>query len=38
VHFAKEEDIQLPVFDAAPEAAERVLQAMETAGGNAHTH
>jgi iron-sulfur cluster repair protein YtfE (RIC family) len=38
VHFAKEEDIQLPAFDAAPEAAERVLQAMETAGGNAHTH
>jgi iron-sulfur cluster repair protein YtfE (RIC family) len=38
VHFSKEEDIQLPAFDAAPEAAERVLQAMETAGGNAHSH
>lgn len=37
VHFAKEEDIQLPAFDAAPEVTERVLQAMETAGGN-HTH
>jgi iron-sulfur cluster repair protein YtfE (RIC family) len=38
VHFAKEEDIQLPAFDAAPEVAERVLQAMAAAGGHAHAH
>ena len=38
VHFAKEEDIQLPAFDAAPEVAERVLQAMAAAGGHPHTH
>lgn len=38
VHFAKEEDIQLPAFDAAPEVAERVLQAMAAAGGHAHPH
>jgi iron-sulfur cluster repair protein YtfE (RIC family) len=38
VHFSKEEDIQLPAFDAAPEAAERVLQAMAAAGGHAHAH
>ena len=38
VHFAKEEDIQLPAFDAAPEVAERVLQAMAEAGGHAHEH
>ena len=36
VHFRKEEDLQLPAFDAAPEVAERVLARMgETAG---HTH
>jgi iron-sulfur cluster repair protein YtfE (RIC family) len=38
VHFAKEEDIQLPAFDAAPEVAERVLQAMAAAGGHADPH
>jgi iron-sulfur cluster repair protein YtfE (RIC family) len=38
VHFSKEEDIQLPAFDAAPEVAERVLQAMAAAGGHAHAH
>jgi iron-sulfur cluster repair protein YtfE (RIC family) len=38
VHFAKEEDIQLPAFDAAPDVAARVLDRMATAGGHAHTH
>ena len=38
VHFAKEEDIQLPAFDASPEVAERVLDAMAAAGGEAHRH
>lgn len=38
VHFAKEENIQLPAFDAAPEVAKRVLDAMGTAGGHGHTH
>jgi iron-sulfur cluster repair protein YtfE (RIC family) len=38
VHFAKEEDIQLPAFDAAPETTERVLHAMAAAGGHAHAH
>ena len=38
VHFAKEEDIQLPAFDASPEVAERVLDAMTAAGGGAHGH
>jgi iron-sulfur cluster repair protein YtfE (RIC family) len=38
VHFAKEEDIQLPAFDAAPEVAERVLDAMAAAGGEGHGH
>ena len=38
VHFAKEEEIQLPAFDAAPEVTERVLEAMAEAGGSAHTH
>lgn len=38
VHFAKEEEIQLPAFDAAPEAAKRVLQEMAAAGGHAHAH
>ena len=33
VHFRKEEDLQLPAFDAAPAVAERVLARMvETAG------
>ena len=34
VHFRKEEDLQLPVFDAAPEVAERVIAQM----GAAHAH
>jgi iron-sulfur cluster repair protein YtfE (RIC family) len=33
VHFRKEEDIQLPVLDANPEAAARVLERM-----GSHTH
>lgn len=38
VHFSKEEDLQLPAFDAAPEVAERVLRRMDEVGGHAHTH
>ena len=38
VHFRKEEDLQLPVFDAAPEVAERVLEQMGEAAGHAHHH
>jgi hemerythrin HHE cation binding domain-containing protein len=38
VHFAKEEEIQLPAFDAAPEVAARVLERMAAAGGYAHAH
>lgn len=39
VHFRKEEDIQLPAFDAAPEVAERVLARMGAVhGGHAHEH
>jgi iron-sulfur cluster repair protein YtfE (RIC family) len=38
VHFRKEEDLQLPVFDAAPEVAERVLERMGEAAGHAHQH
>ena len=38
VHFRKEEDLQLPAFDAAPEVAERVLARMGEATGHAHTH
>lgn len=38
VHFRKEEDIQLPAFDAAPEAAERVIARMESAAGHTHEH
>ena len=36
VHFRKEEDLQLPAFDAAPEVAERVLARMGEATGHAH--
>ncbi len=36
VHFRKEEDIQLPAFDAAPEVAERVLARMGETAGHAH--
>ena len=39
VHFRKEEDIQLPAFDAAaPEVTEAVLERMETLTGHAHEH
>jgi iron-sulfur cluster repair protein YtfE (RIC family) len=38
VHFRKEEDLQLPAFDAAPEVAERVLERMGAATGEGHTH
>lgn len=38
VHFRKEEDLQLPAFDAAPEVAEQVLARMGAAAGDAHTH
>ena len=38
VHFRKEEDLQLPAFDAAPEVAERVLARMGAAAGHAHAH
>ena len=37
VHFRKEEDLQLPVFDAAPaEVTERVLTRMSALAGHAH--
>jgi iron-sulfur cluster repair protein YtfE (RIC family) len=37
VHFRKEEDLQLPAFDAAPDVAERVLARMHEQGhGHAH--
>ena len=38
VHFRKEEDLQLPAFDAAPEVAERVLTRMGAAVGEDHAH
>lgn len=39
VHFRKEEDLQLPAFDAAPEIAAAVLERMEqTAGHTRHEH
>jgi iron-sulfur cluster repair protein YtfE (RIC family) len=38
VHFHKEEDLQLPAFDAAPDVAERVLGRMEAIPGHAHAH
>jgi iron-sulfur cluster repair protein YtfE (RIC family) len=38
VHFRKEEDLQLPAFDAAPDVAERVLARMGAAVGDEHTH
>jgi hemerythrin len=38
VHFAKEEDIQMAAFDAAPAATERVLRRVAAAGGHAHAH
>jgi len=38
VHFAKEEELQLPAFDAAPAVAARVLQRMGEAAGHRHGH
>jgi iron-sulfur cluster repair protein YtfE (RIC family) len=39
VHFRKEEDLQLPAFDAVPrETTEAVLRRMEAAAGHAHEH
>ena len=39
VHFRKEEDIQLPVFDEQPqEVVDEVLRRMEAHAGGAHTH
>ncbi|MCZ7590176.1 MAG: hemerythrin domain-containing protein [Gaiella sp.] len=39
VHFRKEEDIQLPAFDAAPaELTQGVLERMQAAAGHAHEH
>ena len=39
VHFRKEEDIQLPAFDAAPpEVTQAVLDQMEALMGDAHAH
>jgi iron-sulfur cluster repair protein YtfE (RIC family) len=39
VHFRKEEDLQLPAFDAAPpEVVQAVLERMEALAGHSHTH
>jgi iron-sulfur cluster repair protein YtfE (RIC family) len=39
VHFRKEEDIQLPAFDAAPpELTQSVLERMEEQSGHTHVH
>jgi iron-sulfur cluster repair protein YtfE (RIC family) len=39
VHFRKEEDIQLPAFDAAPpEVTQAVLERMGALAGHAHEH
>ncbi|HEU6445279.1 MAG TPA: hemerythrin domain-containing protein [Gaiellaceae bacterium] len=39
VHFRKEEDLQLPAFDAAPpEVTQRVLERMEELAGHEHHH
>ena len=38
VHFRKEEDLQLPAFDAAPEVAERVLERMGAVAGHSNQH
>jgi iron-sulfur cluster repair protein YtfE (RIC family) len=37
-HFRKEEDIQLPAFDAAPEVTAAVLERMGALAGHAHEH
>ena len=39
VHFRKEEDLQLPAFDAAPpEVVHGILERMESLAGHAHGH
>lgn len=38
VHFRKEEDLQLPAFDAHPEAAKRALDRMAESVGEGHSH
>ena len=38
VHFSKEEDLQLPAFDAAPDVTARVLAQMGEAAGPGHAH
>ena len=39
VHFSKEEDLQLPAFDAAPpELTESVLERMGALAGHGHAH
>lgn len=38
VHFRKEEDLQLPAFDAHPEAAKRAIDRMAESVGEAHSH
>jgi hypothetical protein len=39
VHFRKEEDLQLPAFDAAPPAVtEAVIARMEAVTGHDHAH
>ena len=38
VHFRKEEDLQLPAFDAHPEVAERVLARMAESVGDTGAH
>lgn len=38
VHFDKEEDIQLPAFDADPDAAARLLDRLHVGAGHAHQH
>jgi iron-sulfur cluster repair protein YtfE (RIC family) len=38
VHFDKEEHIQLPALDAAPEVAGRVLRRMHEGAGHTHAH
>lgn len=35
-HFRKEEDLQLPAFDAAPEVTARVIERMGAVGGHEH--
>ncbi|MGE5636790.1 MAG: hypothetical protein ACM3UV_07615, partial [Nocardioidaceae bacterium] len=36
VHFRKEEDLQLPAFDRAPEVTARVLEQMAASAGHEH--